>query len=115
MNPIEILLNAKEAVIAFPEACASLFVGGVVLGWTASFFFSHRDLKVNRLIIDEIRRTNSISQTMKNELLQHTLPQGTLLRLLKSVDSLFYYRYCYRSNVLPYTKVTDMAYHRETK
>jgi len=74
MNPADLLLRAKEAIVAFPEASLSLFFGGLAIGWAVSFMFAHRELKVNRIIIAELKEPN-ISQAVKDQLLNSALPQ----------------------------------------
>lgn len=77
------LLKAREAVMAFPEATITLLLGGLVIGWVSSFAFAHRELKVNRLIIAELRQSG-LSEAAKAELLKSAVPRQKLGPWFKS-------------------------------
>jgi hypothetical protein len=63
MDIVAVWNASKEAVMAYPLACLVLAVGGMGVGWTASFAFAHREVKVTRILIDELRRPNISEQT----------------------------------------------------
>ena len=75
MFPIDELFKAKEAIMAYPEASAILFVLGLGIGWTASWAFAHRELKLNRAIVAAVKEAN-VNAEAKNEILKHALPEG---------------------------------------
>jgi len=75
-----------EAVMAYPETTISLFIGGLVLGWGASWLLAHRELKVNRLIIAQLQES-SLSEDEKRGLLREALPQSKFGPLVKSFST----------------------------
>jgi hypothetical protein len=79
--------KVREAVMAYPEASIAIFVGGLFIGWGASWLLAHRELKVNRVIISELRQSN-ISQATKDSLLSNVLPQHRFGPWLKSLGTI---------------------------
>lgn len=68
------LWQAKEAIMAYPEASSILFFGGLGIGWGASFAFVHQEIKVSRILIDELRRPD-ISDAARKALLASAPPR----------------------------------------
>ena len=58
-----------------------IFGLGLALGWGASWFLAHRELKVNRSIIAAVKDA-TITEDAKRQILAHALPQRGLLKWL---------------------------------
>jgi hypothetical protein len=87
MNYLEELLKAKEAIVAFPEASVALFAVGLAIGWAVSLAFSHKELKVTRIIISELRQPN-ISQATRDRLLESAPRRRGTSAWLKSLGAI---------------------------
>jgi hypothetical protein len=87
MGPLDIWNGAKEVIMAYPLASFILFAGGMGLGWTACFAFAHREVKLHRILIEELRRPD-IAEKTKNDLLASAPRSHRVSPWLRSLGSI---------------------------
>lgn len=58
---------------AHPEACITIFGAGLFLGWGPAWLLAHREIKVNRTIIDGLKE-QGLSKDSREAILAKSLP-----------------------------------------